>query len=133
MLGYRCKCHRSSEMSIIKSRPMLQWVWHVKEPSLLNGHKCQAKVKISTPSLAMVMSPYERKILELDHKPQKCCYYLSLEKDMALRLNNFDFPSRCFVARLVEIGKVVLVKMKMWKFYRTGDHKSSFQLSDKMS
>ena len=36
-LGNRCECHGSSEMTIINGRPVSQWVWHVKEPSLLNG------------------------------------------------------------------------------------------------
>ena len=32
MLGIRCEYHRSSEMTIIKGRPVSQWVRHVKEP-----------------------------------------------------------------------------------------------------
>ena len=42
----------SSEMTIIKGCPLSQQVWHVKEPSLLNGHKCQTQVKICSPSPA---------------------------------------------------------------------------------
>ena len=49
-------CHGSSEMTNIKGRPVSQQVWHVKEHSLLNGHECRAKVKICSPSLAIVTS-----------------------------------------------------------------------------
>ena len=42
MHDIRCQCHRSLEMTIIKGWPMSQYMWHVKEPSLLNGHECQA-------------------------------------------------------------------------------------------
>ena len=31
-----------SESYIIRGRPVSQWVLHVKESSLLNGHKCRA-------------------------------------------------------------------------------------------
>ena len=56
----------SREMTIIKRRPVSQKLWHVKEPSLHNGHECWAWVKICSPSLAMVTSPYEWKILQWD-------------------------------------------------------------------
>ena len=42
MHDIRCQCHRSLEMTIIKGWPLSQYMWHVKEPSLLNGHECQA-------------------------------------------------------------------------------------------
>ena len=69
-LGITCKCHRSSEMTIINGCPVSQYVWHAKEPVLLNGHKCRAKIKICSPSAAMVTSPNEWKILEWDEKLQ---------------------------------------------------------------
>ena len=65
-LGNRCESHGSSEMTIIKRRPVSQKLWHVKEPSLHNGHECWAWVKICSPSPAMVTSPYEWKILQWD-------------------------------------------------------------------
>ena len=37
---------------------------HAKEPSLLNGHECRLKVKICSPSPAMLTSPNEWKNLE---------------------------------------------------------------------
>ena len=45
-------------------------MWHAQEPSMMNGHEFQAQVKNYIPSPAIVMSPYEWKILELDEKPQ---------------------------------------------------------------
>ena len=69
-LSNRCQCHRSSEMTILNGRPVSQQVWHVREPSLLNGHECRTQVKICSPSPAMVTSPYEKKILEWDEKLQ---------------------------------------------------------------
>ena len=52
-------------------RPVWQWVWHVKELSLLNGHECRAQVKICSPSPAMVTSTYKCKILEWEDKLQQ--------------------------------------------------------------
>ena len=40
-IGNRCECHRSSRMTIINGCPVSQYVWHPKEPSLLNGHECR--------------------------------------------------------------------------------------------
>ena len=40
----------------------------VTEPLIFNGHQCRAKVKICSPSPAMLRSKYEWKILELDDK-----------------------------------------------------------------
>ena len=57
-------------MTIINCRPVSQWVWHFKEPSLLNAHKCRVLVKICSPSPLMVTSPNEWKILEWDEKTQ---------------------------------------------------------------
>ena len=57
-------------MTIINECPLSQWVWHSKEPLLLNGHKSREWVKICNPSPAMVTSPYEWKILQRDEKPQ---------------------------------------------------------------
>ena len=45
-------------------------MWHAKEPSLLNGHECRAKVNICSPSPVLMPSPYEWKILEWDEKTQ---------------------------------------------------------------
>ena len=42
-----CQCHGSSEMTITQGWPISQWVWQVKESSLLNGHKCRAWVKMT--------------------------------------------------------------------------------------
>ena len=70
MLGNRCECHGSSEMTIINGCPVSQWVWHDKEPTLLNGHDCRAKVKIWSSSLSMVTYPYDWKIFKWDDKPQ---------------------------------------------------------------
>ena len=57
-------------MTIINECPLSQWVWHSKEPLLLNGHKSREWVKICNPSPAMVTSPYEWKILQRDENPQ---------------------------------------------------------------
>ena len=43
----------------------------VGKPSLLYGHECRVHVKICSPSLAMVASPYKWKIFEWDENPQK--------------------------------------------------------------
>ena len=59
MLGIRCECHGSSEMTIINGCSMSQQVWHAKEPSMINGHKCRAQVKICNPSPATMTSPNE--------------------------------------------------------------------------
>ena len=45
-------------------------MWHVKDPSLLNVDECRASVKIYSPSLVMVRSPYELKNLKWDEKSQ---------------------------------------------------------------
>ena len=68
-LGNRCKCHGSSVMTIVNVRLVSSCVWHVKEPSLLNGHECRAWVKICSPSL--VTSPYEWNIIEWYEKLQR--------------------------------------------------------------
>ena len=47
---------------LLEPFPRYLKVWHVKEPSLLNGHTCRAIVKICSPSLVMLTSPYEWKI-----------------------------------------------------------------------
>ena len=65
-LGNRCECHESSEMTIIKGRPVSQYVWYVKEPSLLNVYEWRVKVKICSPSPLMVTSPNEWKFLDTD-------------------------------------------------------------------
>ena len=57
-------------MIIINGCSVSQLVWHVKEPSLLNGHECRAKLKIFRPSPAMVTSPNEWKKFEWDEKLQ---------------------------------------------------------------
>ena len=51
---HQCECHGSSEMTIINGYSVSQQVWHSKEPSLLNGHKCRTQVKRCSPSAAMV-------------------------------------------------------------------------------
>ena len=38
----RCERYGSSEMTIINRCPVTQYVWHVKETSLLNGYKSRA-------------------------------------------------------------------------------------------
>ena len=43
-------------------------VWQAKESSLINGHECQALVKICSHSLVMLTFPYEWKILKWDKK-----------------------------------------------------------------
>ena len=64
--------HMKLPLSNYKRMPRVsQLVWHAKEPLLLNGHKCRAKVKICSPSLAMVKSPNEGKILEWDEQTNK--------------------------------------------------------------
>ena len=50
-----CECHRSLEMNIIKGCPVSKYVWHAKEQSLLNDHRCRAFVKICSHSLVMVL------------------------------------------------------------------------------
>ena len=63
-------CFRILGDDHINGCPVSKKVWHSKEPSLLNGHECQAWVKICSPSPVMVKSAYERKILERIEKPQ---------------------------------------------------------------
>ena len=46
-------------------------MWHAKELSLLNGHEYRAQVNICSPSLPMMTSPNEWKILEWDEKPNQ--------------------------------------------------------------
>ena len=58
-----CKCNKreydgSPEITIINGCPVSQQIWHAKEPSLLNGHKCRAQVKICSPLPVIVTSPY---------------------------------------------------------------------------
>ena len=48
-------------MTIIKDWPLSQYVWHVKETSLRNGHEYRVWVKMCSPSLVMVPTPYEWK------------------------------------------------------------------------
>ena len=45
-------------------------------------------------------------------------HLLPLEKGMARHLNKFG----CFVSSFVEIGMVLLLKMKMWKVYDNNDN-----------
>ena len=61
MLGKRCECHVSSEITIINGFPVSQKVWHAKEFSLLDVHEYREKVKICSPSPVVVTSPYEGK------------------------------------------------------------------------
>ena len=51
---HQCECHGSSETAIVNGYSVSQQVWHSKEPSLLNGHKCRTQVKRCSPSPAMV-------------------------------------------------------------------------------
>ena len=44
-------------------------MWHAKKPSLLNGHKYRAKVKICSPSPVMT-SPYQWNIGAWDENPK---------------------------------------------------------------
>ena len=67
----QCEYHGSSEMTIINGCPVSKYVWHAKEPSLLNGHECRAGVNICSPSPVMVTSPGEWKIIlsgTINHK-----------------------------------------------------------------
>ena len=41
-LNNRCECHGSSGMTTIKGWPLSQYVRHIKDPSLLNGHEYRA-------------------------------------------------------------------------------------------
>ena len=43
---------------------------HAKEPSLLHGHDCRAKVKICCFLPEMLTSPFQWKIIEWDENPQ---------------------------------------------------------------
>ena len=60
----------SLQMTKLNGYPVSQEVWHAKEPSLLNCHKCRTKVKFCSPLPIMVTSPNEWKILECDEKLQ---------------------------------------------------------------
>ena len=40
-----------------KQMPRVTVIWHVKEPSLRNDHRCRAEVKIISPSPVMATSP----------------------------------------------------------------------------
>ena len=64
------ECNGSSEMTIINGCLVSQWVWHATEPPLINGLECRVLVKIWNPSLLMVTSTNEWKILEWENKPQ---------------------------------------------------------------
>ena len=57
-------------MTIINGCPVSHYLWHSKEPSLLNGHNWRAKIKICGPSPAMVTSQNKWKILEWNEKLQ---------------------------------------------------------------
>ena len=57
-----CVMHRSSEMTIINGCPVSQQVGHVKEP-----YDCPMATSAEyMPSLVMVTSTFERKVLEWD-------------------------------------------------------------------
>ena len=63
-LGNGCKCHGSMEMTIIYGCPVSQYVWHAKEPSMINVHEYRAQVNICRFSPAMATCLYMYKILE---------------------------------------------------------------------
>ena len=76
--------------------------WHVKEPSLLNGHECRAYVKMCCPSSVMVTSPNEWKNLEWGQKKNTkqtnkqmasmtlSLYYLPLRKKLSRHITNLN-------------------------------------------
>ena len=55
----------------INGCPVSQYLWHAKEPSLLNAYMCRAYVNIFRSPPVMVMFPYEWKILEWDENPKQ--------------------------------------------------------------
>ena len=65
-----------------------QLVWHIKEPSLINGHACRGKANIFSPSSTMLVEYSEWPSTNTGHL--QYCHLFYLSKNVSLQFKNMD-------------------------------------------
>ena len=78
-------------------------------PSMLNGHKCRAYVKICSLSPVMVTSPYERKFLEWDDNHNEANKHYPFTKNSLLKVG-FLFDWSLWMINFRVVGRKPLNK-----------------------